>query len=425
MDKYGRCNLYEIEIATNPAFGDFIIDEASNIIGTTYTPSGLLEENTIYYWRVRPINDCGVGPNSEIFAFQTETLNCISESGTEVPLLISSQGTPTIESKFTVTQNFIINDLNIPKIRGSHDWVSHIRTTLISPKGTTAILFSGKCSGSVPFNLGFDDESPNPMPCPPIGGALHQSQESLSVFDGESSFGEWTLRIEVIDNFGEGGSLDEWSLEFCSNASLEPPFLVANEVLPVKPKSGRLINEEFLLAEDANNSASDLIFTLVKTPVIGTLLFNKEAIEVGETFTQNDLNNGAFKYRHDTEATEGEDEFTFTVTDGEGGWIGITPFRIVLDASVTTVGLNDLANENLIIVFPNPAKEVIYLEFKNEIATTAQLEIFDIQGRLVQKQYIANQLVVAISISDFENGLYFLKLRTEDGVLTKKVVVQK
>ena len=418
-------DLYEVEIATNPSFGDAIIDKGTNIIGTTYTPSITLNQSTIYYWRVNPINDCGVGINSQIFAFQTQNLSCTSEAATDIPILISSIGTPTVESKMTVTQNFEISDLNIPKIRGSHDWVSHIRTTLISPVGTSAIIFERKCPGSVPFDLGFDDESPMELPCPPIGGPLVQPKEPLSVFDGESTFGEWTLQIEVTDGFGEGGALDEWSLEFCGNLTLDAPTLVTNEVLPVKPKSGRLIDSEFLLAQDANNSAEELIYTLVETPTIGSLLFNKEPIAVGAQFTQADLNNGAFKYRHDTEATEGTDQFTFTLSDGEGGWIGITPFQIVLDASETTVGIENVLTENLVKIYPNPAKDYLQLDLTTINSKNALVRIFDVQGKLVYQTSLANPNIVEIITADFNNGLYFLQLEMDEGVITKKLVVQR
>ncbi len=418
-------DLYEVEIATNPAFGAAIIDKGTNIIGTIYTPSITLDQGTIYYWRVNPINECGIGASSEIFAFQTQNLSCTGETATNVPILISSIGTPTIESIMTVTQNFEINDLNIPLIKGSHDWVSHIRTTLVSPAGTTAILFERKCPGSVPFSLGFDDESPSELPCPPIGGALHQPKEPLSVFDGESTFGEWTLRIEVTDGFGEGGSLDEWSLEFCGNLTLDAPTLVTNEVLPVKPKSGRLIDSEFLLAQDANNSATELIYTLVKQPSIGSLLFNKAPIAVGTQFTQADINNGAFKYRHDTDATVGTDEFTFTVSDGEGGWIGITPFQIVLDESESTVSVEEVLEESMVKVYPNPAKNYLQIDFATIAPTNALIRIFDVQGKLVYQSNLDNPDIMDISTANFENGLYFLKMEMEEGVITKKIVVQR
>ena len=414
---------YEIEIATNPAFGSHIVEVATNLVAPPHTPGSPLEENTIYYWRMRPVNDCGAGPYSEIFAFQTETLSCLAESSTEVPVLISSQGTPTIESSLTITQDFQISDVNVPKIRGSHDWVSHIRTTLISPAGTEVILFTGECPGAVPFNLGFDDEASTILPCPPIGGALHQAHEPLSKFDGESTFGNWTMQIKVLDDFGEGGSLDEWSLEFCANVSLQSPELVKNDTLSVKPQSGRLIESTFLLSEDANNTATELVYTLVKLPEQGSLFLNETLLEVGAQFTQNDIDKGFLKYKHESDATTGADQFSFTVTDGEGGWIGITPFDIFINPDETVVGTNNFIKNNLIVLYPNPANEVVYLEFKEAISVDAFLEILDVQGKIIKRQVIDNQNFVKILISNFKSGIYLFKIHFEEGVVVKKVIV--
>jgi subtilisin-like proprotein convertase family protein len=418
-------NAYEIEIANNPTFTGASLETATITDGTTYIPQNALIESTIYYWRVRPLNDCGAGSYSEIFAFQTENLSCTSIAGTEVPIIISSQGKPTIQSKLTITENFTISDLNLPKIKGRHDWVSHIRTTLISPAGTEAILFSGKCPGSVPFDLGFDDESPNAIACPPIGGSLHQPQEALSIFDGENTFGEWTLQIEVIDGFGEGGSLDEWSIEFCGNISLNPPVLVNNEVLAVKPQSGRLINTEFLLTEDANNNADELVYTLVASPQIGSLLFNKEAIEVGAIFNQNDINTGLLKYRHDALEQNGTDAFKFTVSDQEGGWIGITTFQINIDSSATTVGINDVLAADEIHLFPNPTTEKVFIEIKNKDLTPINISLYDLNARQIHTQALNHSIINTINVQNLENGIYFIKIQFEEGLITKKLIIQE
>ena len=418
-------DFYEIEIATNPAFGTYNVDASDLIEGTSYQSGVKLEESTIYYWHVRPVNNCGSAPWSETYAFQTENLSCVTEVATEVPIFISGQGLPTITSKMTVTQNFTINDLNVTKVKGSHDWVSHIRTSVISPSGTTAILFSGKCPGSVPFDLGFDDESPVELPCPPVSNDLHQPLEALSVFDGENAFGEWTLSVEVIDGFGEGGSLDEWSLEFCGNISPSAPELVVNEILSVKPQTGRLISPEFLLAEDPDNTAEELIYTLVKTPLTGTLLLNREPIRTGTQFTQKDLNQGILKYRHDGIEMEDTDSFLFTLSDQTGGWIGITPFQIVIDPSETTVNTHDFDLDKRVKIFPNPATSNLYIQVESPAPGTAQFTLFDLSGQLIKQQIADHPTVTNIVTHNLKNGMYFLKIKTREGEVTRKVVIQE
>ncbi|MEM6318843.1 MAG: reprolysin-like metallopeptidase [Bacteroidota bacterium] len=415
---------YEIEIATSPAFGESIVEKADQLLSDTYTPTTALPESTIYYWRVRPVNNCGAGEYSEIFAFQTENLSCTAFEAADIPQNISSLGTPTITSTIAVTQDFTISDLNIPKVRGTHDWVSHIRTSVISPAGTEAILFNRKCPGSVPFNIGFDDESVLEIPCPPINDALHLPQDALAIFDGESTFGDWQLQIEVIDNFGEGGALDEWAIEFCGNITLNPPRLVTNEPLSVQPKSGRLIDDTFLQTIDDNNEAADLTYTLVELPTIGTLLFDKQPMEVGEQLTQADLDGGLFKYRHDTDAVEGMDQFTFTVTDGEGGWIGITPFIINIDPSETTVSTEEKRFEGQIDIFPNPANRQITVRYSELNSTPEVIQLFDVHGRLLWQQNQLNRNETTFITEQFEAGLYFLAIHSEGKVYNRKVLIQ-
>jgi hypothetical protein len=61
---------YSIEIATDPGFAD-IVDSATGITETSYTPSIALESSTTYYWRVWAENVCGAGPVSAVWSFST------------------------------------------------------------------------------------------------------------------------------------------------------------------------------------------------------------------------------------------------------------------------------------------------------------------------------------------------------------------
>ena len=82
---------YDIEIATSPAFGSSVVETATGITVSTYTPSVLLEKNELYFWRVRPSNACGKGDFSTIQAFHTEVSSCFSEVN-DITSGISAQG---------------------------------------------------------------------------------------------------------------------------------------------------------------------------------------------------------------------------------------------------------------------------------------------------------------------------------------------
>ena len=91
-----------LEIATSPTFGNTIVETATILTGNTFTVSTLLEKNTPYFWRIRPVNDCGEGDFSSIWAFQTETLSCAALDYSGDDINISAQGMPVIESKINV-----------------------------------------------------------------------------------------------------------------------------------------------------------------------------------------------------------------------------------------------------------------------------------------------------------------------------------
>jgi hypothetical protein len=61
---------YTIEIAADPGFAD-VVDSASGLTGTSYTPALDLDTNQIFYWRVRPVNGCGEDADSEVRSFVT------------------------------------------------------------------------------------------------------------------------------------------------------------------------------------------------------------------------------------------------------------------------------------------------------------------------------------------------------------------
>lgn len=62
-----QAETYTLEVATDNAFTNIVVTE-TGISGTTTVVSGLLT-NTVYFWRVRATNSCGVGTDSAVFTF--------------------------------------------------------------------------------------------------------------------------------------------------------------------------------------------------------------------------------------------------------------------------------------------------------------------------------------------------------------------
>lgn len=71
-------------------------------------------------------------------------------------------------------------------------------------------------------------------------------------------------------------------------------------------------------------------------------------------------------------------------------------------------GLNDFE----ITIYPNPAKDILFLDFKDVNPSELSFRIYTPSGQIL---YRANQLTREIDVSDFPIGLYFLEIENEQG----------
>ncbi len=413
---------YDIEIATSPEFGNTIVESNTGIVGNSYDPDLLLEKNTLYFWRIRPSNACGKGEFSPVIAFHTETFACSYTPKAGDPTAISADGLDVVEDPIIITNSGQVNDLNV-YVNGTHDLVSHLDVSLISPAGTEVLLFANECPTTTVFNLSLDDEAPGEINCPTLG-LSYQPEGSLSDFDGEEALGTWILKVEVNNTAGSGGFLVDWGIEICTNVTANPPFLVTNDTLPLPSGIARKITNDFLLSEDENNGPEDLTYTLVTAPQYGTVYFQNEPLGVGGQFRQSSINAGNVKYLHDG-GSEIFDQFNFAVEDGEGGWFGTPAFNIKIDESVM-VGVEDLDNDNDIFLFPNPTRTQFNIQFIRPISGDLDIRLVNVQGQ--DMGYISregnNTNIYPIDVQHLAAGIYFVQVSTSEGVFTKRLVIQ-
>ncbi len=238
---------YDLEIATDSGVTNIV-----NGLYDTKLPSvralGRLNPLTTYYWRVRGFNGCGNGPYSTVRSFTTGQFDC---NMNDVDDLFDVLGRRMIENvtnnlnlaipdcvgvdvpgtshSLNITDCAPVVDLDV-SLHITHTYVGDLVVTLTHDQtGTSAVLMSrigfaevdprcsaGECCGNSSGNVDvrFDDDLLGSIegailaqgPFSPFPGAL-------SVFDGESACGSWT--IAVTDNAnGDTGVLDGWGVHF-------------------------------------------------------------------------------------------------------------------------------------------------------------------------------------------------------------------
>lgn len=106
--------------------------------------------------------------------------------------------------------------------------------------------------------------------------------------------------------------------------------------------------------------------------------------------------------------------FNYVGTDGAAAYID--------EISLTSqVAVNELSNNvNTIYTYPNPATNVIHLK-SDEIMT--RISIYNLAGQLVLEQNISNQKRTSLKTNTIPNGMFLLKVETENSISTQSISI--
>lgn len=209
-----NANEYLVEVATDAGFTNIVIN--TTVSETSFTPSQLLMTDTSYYWRITPINGCGMGSASASFSFTTKNEICIdgpiaipdgSPSGVNVVFDISDLGAiDTLQVSADISHTYV-GDLAIQLSRYGTD------VMVMDRPGYPASTYGCRENDVVAV---FDDSSVIPVETecnttpPAIGGVL-KSQQPLSQFQGVGLPGNWTFTVSDREG-GDTGVINQLCL---------------------------------------------------------------------------------------------------------------------------------------------------------------------------------------------------------------------
>lgn len=417
-----NADFYDIQVATSPTFAEgTIFEEASNLPASEYALAEFFEPNTIYFWRVRAGNNsCGGGDWLDPRSFRTINTQCTSYTSTDTPRPLPGSGPAfTRESRILVEDQGVISDVNLPNVDLRYNFVSVLTLTLESPAGTKVVLYDRDCRISTNrLDLGFDDDAPRDIACPPDDERVFVPHDPLAAFIGENTFGDWILEVAVSETGGSAGSLQSWEIEFCADLASVPPVRVTNIATEVPPLMKNAILEDKLETSSTAFGNEDIKYTLTALPGNGRLLLYGTELAVGDEFFQDDINGAGLEYEN-TSGEEGTDDFGFIITTPDGGFLSIDYHDIIIDANavVSNRGLSPL--EANLTAFPNPVASDLNIRWTAEVNRELDLELFDLNGRLLQRQKVAGAAkAAALNIVNLPAGVYLLRV---DGAVRRIV----
>ena len=95
---------------------------------------------------------------------------------------------------------------------------------------------------------------------------------------------------------------------------------------------------------------------------------------------------------------------------------------------LTPTGVNDVLRlpANAVKLYPNPVVNTnATIRLEKAFTQTVTLQIMDITGRMIQQKVLAaGQTIIEVETKDLNKGMYYIKMNTKQGIVTRSFIVQ-
>ncbi|WP_426490534.1 reprolysin-like metallopeptidase [Hymenobacter sp. 102] len=403
-DAVPNATAYEVQVASDAAFTT-IVQQQTNITGTSYTLAAPLLPSTTYYVRVRGLSPCSTAPFSAVVQFTTGTQTCQSTVATTVPRTIPAGATATVTSVINVQNAEVVSAIRVRNLTITHPDVSELEISLTNPAGKRAVLFARACPGTSNLSISFDEAAAAALACPLTSGATVRPATSLAELLNTAATGNWTLTI-ADNNAANGGTLTGWTLELCTLGALPAAPASLTALAPVVTATSASIDMIWL-----DNSGNETGFEIERSRSGGA--FARIATVAANTtfYTDQVTSNGAYCYRVRAINPTGASAYSN-------------------ESCQTVAGVTALSNATLlqgIEVAPNPSAGVFNVRIDNAQQGSITLRVTDALGRQVQTQTLnkgATALQVPLDLSRLTMGVYTLHFDMPNGSTVVRLLKQ-
>jgi Secretion system C-terminal sorting domain len=103
------------------------------------------------------------------------------------------------------------------------------------------------------------------------------------------------------------------------------------------------------------------------------------------------------------------------------------PVNVINDSIVVVGDVTGIASasvvDHTVSLSPNPAKDNLTIDFAKAKGIVSNVSIYNAFGEIVYDTKIQNQAYLKVNTQEFSVGVYFVKITTNEGVITKKLTV--
>lgn len=115
---------------------------------------------------------------------------------------------------------------------------------------------------------------------------------------------------------------------------------------------------------------------------------------------------------------------TYTVETEDANGCKATSAPVTLNG----IGLNENNSDVLVTLFPNPSNGIFTLKIDNLLSDNMRIDFMDINGRVISNMIIkeaSQNFMQNFDLSNVADGTYFLKITTDHGSVTERIVIVK
>jgi hypothetical protein len=98
--------------------------------------------------------------------------------------------------------------------------------------------------------------------------------------------------------------------------------------------------------------------------------------------------------------------------------------KVVFSKSkVHASGVDELSNNEPFIIYPNPARDLVYIDLK-EINDWKELSVTDLSGKVIYHSDVNGLENISIPVGDLDSGVYLVTVQSGSSRFTQKLIIQ-
>ncbi len=161
----------------------------------------------------------------------------------------------------------------------------------------------------------------------------------------------------------------------------------------------------------------------------GTSMSGPQVAGVVALILQSDPELTSLEMRQLLRETARQDIFTGEIGD-EGhlrwGWGKANALAAILATEfIASTDDRAILNNDFVSLFPNPGSEMLNIRFEEYSGPEVQVAIFDLSGKMMTQKRMAAGEQVQLSVSDLPQGLYLVRVESENYVAVKRYAVSR